>query len=294
MFPQKETTQSEQSNSFALDKSLVPPNSLPEGFLSVDSSSIQFGTSDVFTPQDMLEISSLISDNRKPYSIENIRDIEKMNDFCSSITEHLLEDIISIPDELSAKDPWLEDLEELETLSDTCNFKNFGKNTKSLQAKSMHVHSKFLEKDEDFPLVLKMELPDASEERLAKLSKRRIEPSSRPTYKMSERPIPNASIKKDDVLFGRGKRTTNHPGNIHFRRTVSRMAPEYKKRCKVQKTAISNRIVDEIHNKGGRFLTPNNDSTFWVEVKGLVLRKKTSQALRDSIIYRSKEKKKFN
>lgn len=262
MFPQKETTQSEQSNSFTLDKSLVPPNSLPEGFLSVDSSSIQFGTSDVFTPQDMLEISSLISDNSKPYSIENIRDIEQMDDFCSSITEHLLEDIISIPDELSAKDPWLEDLEELETLSDICNFENFGKNTKFLQAKSMHVHSKFLEKAEDFPLVLKMELSDAPEERMAKSSKRRIEPSSRPTYKMYERPIPNASIKKDDVLFGRGKRTTNHPGNKHFRSTVSRMAQEYKKNSKVRKTALSNRIVEEIHNKGGRFLAPHNGSTF--------------------------------
>lgn len=57
---------------------------------------------------------------------------------------------------------------------------------------------------------------------------------------------------------------------------------EYKNSNKQQKTELSNRIVQTIHMQGGRFLTPlSSDWNSWVEVNGLSLRKKTSQALRD-------------
>jgi len=100
------------------------------------------------------------------------------------------------------------------------------------------------------------------------------------------RMIPNSSINQDDVLFGRGKKSNNHPGNMYFRELVSRMASHYKDCTRKQNTALSHSIVDAIQKKGGKFLSPvSNDSNFWVEMRGVALRKKTSQAMRDSSTY---------
>lgn len=108
--------------------------------------------------------------------------------------------------------------------------------------------------------------------------------------KVSKKVISKNNIRKKDVLFGRGKRSNNHYGNKYFRELVLSMSLEYKNCSKVKKTALSKRIVDMIHMKGGRFLTAVPDSDSWVEVKGLALRRKASQALRDSNIYRSSAK----
>jgi len=99
--------------------------------------------------------------------------------------------------------------------------------------------------------------------------------------------ISSQSIREEDVLFGRGKKSNNHTGNKYFRELVSRMTPHYRDCSRVQKTALSSSIVNAIHNKGGRFLSPVScNSNVWVEMTGVALRKKTSQALRDSIAYR--------
>lgn len=96
-------------------------------------------------------------------------------------------------------------------------------------------------------------------------------------------------IRNEDVLFGRGKRAQNHPGNKYYRDVVSEIATQYKKCSKQQKTALSNSIVYTIHNHGGRFLTPLPEhANAWVEVVGLALRKKTSQALRDRTLNQKK------
>ena len=98
--------------------------------------------------------------------------------------------------------------------------------------------------------------------------------------------IPEEFVKKADVLFGRGKKSNNHDGNKSFRGIVMRMATQYKDCNRTQKTALSNSIVNEILNRGGRFLTPvSRESNLWVEMRGVALRKKTSQALRDCTIY---------
>jgi len=97
------------------------------------------------------------------------------------------------------------------------------------------------------------------------------------------------SIRGQDVLFGRGKKSNNHVGNKFFRELVLNMAKHYKDCSRVQKTAIASSIVDAIHeNGGGRFLSPvsSPDGNLWVEMTGLALRKKTSQALRDCYQYR--------
>jgi len=91
------------------------------------------------------------------------------------------------------------------------------------------------------------------------------------------------NIRNEDILLGRGKRSLNHPGNMFYRELVSRVVVQYNDCDKKQKTTLSNSVVRSIHMQGGRFLTPLLDDTnFWVEVNGLALRKKTSQALRDA------------
>ena len=109
--------------------------------------------------------------------------------------------------------------------------------------------------------------------------------------------ISNDTVKDQDVLFGRGKRAMYHPGNKYYQEIVSTLSKQYKTCNKLQKTALSKSIVYTIHSHGGRFLTPlSNDNRSWVEVNGLALRKKTSQALRDcrlSQIRRKKTKRKM-
>jgi len=103
--------------------------------------------------------------------------------------------------------------------------------------------------------------------------------------------IPYDSVRHQDVLFGRGKRAMHHTGNKYYQEVVSKLAKQYKKCSKVQKTALSNSIVHTIHSHGGRFLIPiSSDYSAWVRVNGLALRKKTSQALRDSMLSKRKTK----
>ena len=95
-------------------------------------------------------------------------------------------------------------------------------------------------------------------------------------------------IQEVDVLFGRGKKSNNHPGNKYYRELIVRLSSHYKDCSRAQKTALSTSVVEAIHKKGGRFLTPvSNKSNLWVEMTGLALRKKTSQAMRDSNTYRT-------
>lgn len=99
--------------------------------------------------------------------------------------------------------------------------------------------------------------------------------------------ISSDCIQDGDVLFGRGKKSNNHPGNKYYRELILRVSSQYKDCSRIQKTALSTSIVDAIHEKGGRFLTPvSSKSNLWVEMTGLALRKKTSQAMRDSTAYR--------
>ena len=99
--------------------------------------------------------------------------------------------------------------------------------------------------------------------------------------------ISSDDIKKEDVLFGRGKKSTNHPGNTYFRELVSKSASHYKTCSKIDKTIMANQIVETVHQRGGRFLCQQVNNG-WVQVKGLIVRKKTSQALRDCNVCRRK------
>ena len=50
-------------------------------------------------------------------------------------------------------------------------------------------------------------------------------------------------IQKEEVVFGRAKRTYNHDGNIEFRRLTYKWDELYKWSSKKGKTTISDHIV---------------------------------------------------
>jgi len=107
-------------------------------------------------------------------------------------------------------------------------------------------------------------------------------PNGQTSCNFSLKIIPGESIRNEDVLFGRGKRAQNHIGNMHYREVISAIVKRYKNCSKQEKTALSNGVVYAIHRQGGRFLSPlKKHPNSWVEVNGIALRKKTSQALRD-------------
>ena len=99
-----------------------------------------------------------------------------------------------------------------------------------------------------------------------------------------ENAISHRSITQQDVLLGRGYVSNNHEGNQYFRRMVASMASKYKSCSKSDKADIANSIVDNIRQRGGRFLAPIPNSQSWDIVEGRVIRRKTSRALRDNIL----------
>ena len=68
-------------------------------------------------------------------------------------------------------------------------------------------------------------------------------------------PQANPRITDLDVLVGRGKGAYMSAGNLKFQELVNAQLPDYKRANKNKdKIAITNRIVQAVHNYGGRFL----------------------------------------
>eukprot|EP00980_Cylindrotheca_fusiformis_P013301 scaffold3380_cov106-Cylindrotheca_fusiformis.AAC.6 len=101
------------------------------------------------------------------------------------------------------------------------------------------------------------------------------------------------SLKQDilrphphDVLFGRGKESNKHPGNVHWRKIVCDRKNEYiklGKHRKPQKMMIPRSIIKAVKNQKppGRFLAKDSESHRWFEVEDKEAIQRTSQALRD-------------
>ena len=86
----------------------------------------------------------------------------------------------------------------------------------------------------------------------------------------------------NDVLLGRGKFASEHPGNILFRQIVWELKEEYYVARKNEKTKMVHRIIDKIKSLDppGRFLEKDEDLTFVdAPMDRVVL--KVSQALRE-------------
>ena len=93
-------------------------------------------------------------------------------------------------------------------------------------------------------------------------------------------------VNESDVLCGRGGATNNHIGNKMFRALVTEHQAEYLAAKKKDKALVSQRIVRQIRQKGGRFLR-RTDGGIWMDVGDKKATEKTSQALREGLEVRS-------
>lgn len=84
--------------------------------------------------------------------------------------------------------------------------------------------------------------------------------------------------RRFDVLFGRGKFTREHTGNLRALHLVEMYRSEYERASKLGKTAIADRIVQIIHESCGRFLKWELQG--WVEVDTMAARQKVSHFFR--------------
>jgi len=97
-------------------------------------------------------------------------------------------------------------------------------------------------------------------------------------------------IGRHDVLCGRGGLTNQHIGNKNFRYIVAEYTDEYLHAKKKEKKEIAIRIVQRVHDIGGRFLTRcgTNHSDVWAEVTASKALEKSKQALREGLDVRHK------
>jgi hypothetical protein len=84
-----------------------------------------------------------------------------------------------------------------------------------------------------------------------------------------------------DVLLGRGGLANRHPGNQAYMREKEQIQSRYLAASKVDKTDISQELVDWVHGRGGRFLKVEEDEDRWYVVDNDTARKKASQTLRE-------------
>lgn len=90
------------------------------------------------------------------------------------------------------------------------------------------------------------------------------------------------NITEKDVLFGRGGKSNHHPGNKWYRQIIAQTRPIYScdTRSKIEKTDISNAVVNYIQSHGGRFLK-RGDNDRWAVMKQSDARRKAAQLLRE-------------
>jgi hypothetical protein len=85
-------------------------------------------------------------------------------------------------------------------------------------------------------------------------------------------------MKDFDVLLGRGGASNHHKGNTAYRKYILDMQPKYKLLDRDDKTALSENVVEWVHNRGGRFLKRECKGLPWYVVTNETARQKVSQA----------------
>jgi hypothetical protein len=107
-------------------------------------------------------------------------------------------------------------------------------------------------------------------------------------------------IKKSDVLLGRGKRVHTWSGNVAFRKLCEAAAAAYRA-CSSStgdgnaKETIVQKVIDQVHGAGGRFLreqellaVDGTRYTVWLTVPPAQVRIKVKQACRDTVRIRAR------
>jgi len=112
-------------------------------------------------------------------------------------------------------------------------------------------------------------------------SRRRQEEQKQPTSDCVENDNEDTIIPgRHDVLFGKGRKMKEHPGNIACNLLVEMNQEAYERAGKFEKTDIAENIITSIHGRGGRFLKSTTDNEGWQEVERVVAREKISHLFR--------------
>ena len=106
------------------------------------------------------------------------------------------------------------------------------------------------------------------------------EGAAAPPHRLVE--VLDKDVTVNDVLYGRGGRSNNHPGNKRYLKIVADNKIEYKATKEQEiKTSIAEAIVKDIHKKGGRFLKKEGGAQSWRVMTFKEAKTKVSQALRE-------------
>lgn len=92
-----------------------------------------------------------------------------------------------------------------------------------------------------------------------------------------------------DVLFGKSKRERESTGNLRALHLVDLNQDKYESANKFEKTEVAEKIVNIIHDSGGRFL--RKDDAGWVEVDHDAAREKISHFFRQNRVKSRRENK---
>ena len=87
------------------------------------------------------------------------------------------------------------------------------------------------------------------------------------------------SPSRYDILFGRGRKVMEHPGNLRLLSLVKDKTPFYDAASKEAKTRLTVEVVQILKCRLSRFLK-KNASGVWEEVTDALARKKVSHAFR--------------
>ena len=92
----------------------------------------------------------------------------------------------------------------------------------------------------------------------------------------------------DDVLFGKGERIKNHPGNINFRQEAKKLLERYESFPDKNKKMVAYELVDSVTNQGNFYLHVG-PGDMWYPVINDAPREKASQLFRDARLEKQKE-----
>lgn len=94
-----------------------------------------------------------------------------------------------------------------------------------------------------------------------------------------------AVLNLNDVLCGRGSRTTKYPGNVQLRSKIAAAKVEYSNEftTKREKTIICAQIIADIRslNPPGRFLEFDDSRNLWIDIGDERARRKVGQCFRE-------------
>ena len=86
-----------------------------------------------------------------------------------------------------------------------------------------------------------------------------------------------------DVLCGRTS-TTKHPGNLVFRQLILAMVDDYSQSTtKTHKSLISEKVLNELDERGARFMKLDKKTNTWGAISFAEAREKVSHAIRDQV-----------